>query len=316
MWLFTEDGYVSAVQYNAKHDSRKNGLHYKVATENPDIDWLILRARVKGDIVRIAEAIFGTDNDALTKAHFDHNPRADYSYRALVSKDDFALYFMEMIQRIDYDSHFKEVSRDRAPESSGRYGAMMSTWSAMAQLQDTVPYSGSPRTGGKSSGFGSRVHDWYDNDYGDNDIDSGNVKHTPSAGSLAAIGVTSTSSSGGGFPWDRASKNSQADEDEWDHAGFLAGLSGSGEGDDEAPDGVEILDYEYSAHAVAEALVAAGNPSDIDTELISNSDDAGFRLWVAAHVAWSKDNNMKFTEQSVKELATANEVDLSEISEA
>lgn len=146
MWIFTEDGFFSVVAYHPNKDMRKSA-HVEIAnaSEEPD-NMLLIRARVKADLERLQENV-GTD------IHIINDPSADYSHRALMTRKDWAGYLATAAMDIDYDSHFKEVVRDRAPKADNRYSAMMSVWTAMARLQDTVPYSGTPRT--------SAMGDWY-----------------------------------------------------------------------------------------------------------------------------------------------------------
>lgn len=133
MWLFTKQGFTSIVQYKASKDPNKNGGHYKLAMENPHTDYVLVRARIKADLEAI-ETKSGLD------LHIQTDPGADYAHRGLVSKEEWKSYLCMAVDDIDYDSHFKEVTRDNAPNVSGRYSAMMSVWSAFAKLQDLKPY--------------------------------------------------------------------------------------------------------------------------------------------------------------------------------
>ena len=146
MWLITEDGLTSVVRYVPTKDN-VNKEHRALAEQSDDPkDWLIIRARVKADLERIEEKA-GLDLHIVT------DPHADYAYRGLCRTADLQKYFSSAIAAIDYDSHFKEVVRDRAPECAGRYSGMMAMWSTMAKWQDYSPYSGHKRTSTNDSGY-------------------------------------------------------------------------------------------------------------------------------------------------------------------
>ena len=133
MWLFSTDGFTSVVAYSPAKDHAKSA-HYEIANESADPNvWLLVRARIRADLAQIQRSL-GTD------LHIRKDAGADYAYRALVTRDDWKRYLCSEVDSMDYDSHFKEVVQDRAPENAQRYTAMMKVWRAMSELQDTPPY--------------------------------------------------------------------------------------------------------------------------------------------------------------------------------
>ena len=110
MWIFTKDGYYSAVQ----HD------------DSPDT--IQVRARIREDLVRLAEAV------GLHPGQIIDTPLpADYGFRLNVDRGVFAAYVAKAVTGIDYVTDVKgHLSRDEPDRKS----AMMDCWSAMAQFQD------------------------------------------------------------------------------------------------------------------------------------------------------------------------------------
>lgn len=136
MWLFEKRGFTSTVAYNPVKDY-VNSPHRKIAeaSENP-LGWLLVRARVREDL-KAVEEILGKD------IHIYTDSKADYSFRALMTRQDMKDYLSKAVDDIDYGAHFKEATRASVKAQAGpRYSAMMSVWSAMANLQPYCPYTG------------------------------------------------------------------------------------------------------------------------------------------------------------------------------
>lgn len=107
MWIFTKDGFYSAVQHNQ------------------DASMLQVRARRQDDLERLAAAL---ECDADIIAMDD----ADYRYRMNVRRDEFAGYMVEAVDDITYTTNVKGTL---ARGDSARQHAMMDVWSAMYRLQ-------------------------------------------------------------------------------------------------------------------------------------------------------------------------------------
>lgn len=119
MWLMTETGFISLVR------------------DRDDADRVWVRARVRGDIAMFLpveyEPLIQTD------------PHADYAYRICVPKAVVALQLFDQVMAIDYTSHAKEVMNKRSTPNAARMTALYDVWSAMANMQDLAPFTGTPR---------------------------------------------------------------------------------------------------------------------------------------------------------------------------
>jgi len=102
MWIFLNDAFVSAVQHR----------HYPEA--------LMVRARLEGDL----EKLF--PNRDVTET-----PSADYRFRAVVPKTEFAKVIAARIAAIDY-TNFKNTVFDET-----RHHAYMGVWTVMHTAQIT-----------------------------------------------------------------------------------------------------------------------------------------------------------------------------------
>lgn len=110
MWIFTNYGFVSAVQYNAKKDT------------------LLVRAREPGVLEAFAER-------HGIKAKVEKTPKADYLYRSEFKKDDFAKAVADEARRIDY-GNFKASFKAAKPENTMEsHFALMDVWEVMRTLQ-------------------------------------------------------------------------------------------------------------------------------------------------------------------------------------
>jgi len=108
MWIFTVDGFYSAVK----------------PTKEKDTDKLMIRARFKEDLERI-----------MDRVHADkviETPMCDYPYRMSVKANDWATYLVDSVQTLDYPN-FKDRALRRATfDRNARYHEV---WAAMAYEQ-------------------------------------------------------------------------------------------------------------------------------------------------------------------------------------
>ena len=172
MWLFSEDGYLSIVDFDPALDKIKtrSNRERKSWGANPKM----VRARVKEDLERL--------RPFYSKLRIETDPTADYKYRAIVPLGRLEEFFLAKLRGIDYNSHVKETFTARAPKlPSGvsRYAGMSGTWSATSAWQDTPPYGGYTTT---SYGTGS---DWYKK-YQDGQAAKGGTKAIGTSGSYPA----------------------------------------------------------------------------------------------------------------------------------
>lgn len=141
MWVITQHGFVSAVEYRVKKDhtdqlpevlrpwtdeqTKKATRAARREHEKLVKDGFILaRARVAEDLEQLRDPYFP---DLMVV----EDKGADYKFRAVLPRQAFADAMADAAWDIDYDSHFKEVVRERSPKTTNRYSAMMSTWTAL-----------------------------------------------------------------------------------------------------------------------------------------------------------------------------------------
>lgn len=107
MWIFTKQGFYSVVQ-----DFR-------------DPSMLLVRARTRDDLERLSGGLRGRP-DILT------TPDADYPYRLLAAREDFASWLASSAAAVDYTNFKAAVAQSMGPARSGLYGKV---WSAMRELE-------------------------------------------------------------------------------------------------------------------------------------------------------------------------------------
>ena len=108
MWLFTRDGFFSAIQDN-----------YCKTSE------VIVRTRVKRDLLRLLIKIGRSDDNIITL------PNADYRYRIKLAKQEWAKYLSSEAMNLDY-SNVKDAITDGLCERSEAYYAC---WTSLYQFQ-------------------------------------------------------------------------------------------------------------------------------------------------------------------------------------
>lgn len=133
MWVFTQHGFYSVVA--AKPSKDRSGKLKKMGVTSDDTHVLV-RARVKEDLEDL-KTNYMPDLEIFTETG------ADYSHRCYMTRQEWKGILAVTVDELDYDSHFKEASRDGSKGAPGRYSAYMGVWSELARLQDTKPYSGS-----------------------------------------------------------------------------------------------------------------------------------------------------------------------------
>jgi hypothetical protein len=106
MWIFTESGFVSAVQHR----------------ENPD--YLMVRARDRQSLETLAEMI---------SAEIKSTPTADYPYRVVAAKEDVKSWMNDNIDFLGYSNFKNQVAITRGKEYAYALG---SVWSTMHDVED------------------------------------------------------------------------------------------------------------------------------------------------------------------------------------
>lgn len=107
MWLFTETGFVSAVQHTVLKDT------------------LMVRARDRESLVPLASLC---DTDIM------NTPNADYPYRVVATKDMFGKWVSDSIDFLDYSNYKSQVAVTRGKSFAHTLG---SVWSIMHDVEDS-----------------------------------------------------------------------------------------------------------------------------------------------------------------------------------
>ena len=128
MWSFTETGFHSVVAYDPSRDDA--GLELPTDAE-PD-DLLLVRARAEEDLTNLLEVL------ELPASRAAATPRADYPWRAALSRDEWSRFLATETERLDY-SNFK--SRVGQLSGSHRHDVYLRVWSAMRGLRDPAANS-------------------------------------------------------------------------------------------------------------------------------------------------------------------------------
>ena len=106
MWIFTETGFVSAVQHR----------------ENPE--YLMVRARDRQSLEALA---------VMISVEIKSTPTADYPYRLVASKEDVKSWMNDSIDFLGYNNFKNQVAVTRGKEYAYALG---SVWSTMHEVED------------------------------------------------------------------------------------------------------------------------------------------------------------------------------------
>ena len=123
MWSFTETGFHSVVAYDPSRDD--SGL--ELPTEAEPRDLLLVRARAEEDLTNLLGVL------ELPASRAVATPRADYPWRAVLSRDEWSRFLATETERLDYPNFKSRVQRQ---SGSHRHDAYMRVWSAMRGLRD------------------------------------------------------------------------------------------------------------------------------------------------------------------------------------
>ena len=123
IWAFTQSGFHSVVAYDPSRDDL--GLELPAGVEPNDL--LLARARAEKDLANLLEVL------DLPMSRGASTPRADYPWRAALSRDEWARFLANETERLDY-ANFK--SRVQQRSGSHRHDVYMQVWSAMRGLSD------------------------------------------------------------------------------------------------------------------------------------------------------------------------------------
>jgi len=106
MWVFTETGFVSAVQNR----------------NNPE--YLVVRSRDRESLIELA---------GLNELEIKFLTGSDYPYRIFISREDFKSWMNDQVDFLGYDNFKNRVAVTRGKDYAHTLG---SVWSAMHDTED------------------------------------------------------------------------------------------------------------------------------------------------------------------------------------
>jgi hypothetical protein len=110
MWVFTLDGFFSAVEHRT------------------NVDDLMVRCRSEQDAERLSMWL----RLRMVDSPVQHTPQADYEWRLRVPKVWWARYLSASTERIRYDNFKDEVYKTLGPDHAHHYGMV---WMVMLNQQ-------------------------------------------------------------------------------------------------------------------------------------------------------------------------------------
>jgi hypothetical protein len=108
MWIFTRDGFYSAVHKDSKEDE------------------FLVRSRQRADPIVLGKKLG-------LKIKIKETALNDYRYRAVMKKTDWAKYLAEAALELDYDNFKNTVPRD----DFMRHSAYLRWWEALCDWQES-----------------------------------------------------------------------------------------------------------------------------------------------------------------------------------
>lgn len=106
MWIFTDNGFVSAVR----------------KADNPSV--LTVRARDRKSLESLA---------AQTGAEVAQSPNADYPYRVFARQEEFAQWAFEQSMNVNYNNFKNQVAKTRGHDFAKALG---NVWVSMLEVED------------------------------------------------------------------------------------------------------------------------------------------------------------------------------------
>ena len=103
IWIFTQSGFHSVVAYDPSRDDA--GLELPTDAEPED---LLVRARAEEDLTNLLEAL------ELPASRAAATPRADYPWRAALSRAEWSRFLEVETERLDYPTSSRGRSDSRA----------------------------------------------------------------------------------------------------------------------------------------------------------------------------------------------------------
>jgi hypothetical protein len=117
MWVFTQNGFFSVVAYEPSRD-------HSSINKNPQDDLLLVRGRLREDLEELRRWVPDID--------IREHPRADYRFRAVLSREQWKIVLMGEVDSLDYRNFKNRVDQKQGHE---RHETYMEVWRAMRRLQ-------------------------------------------------------------------------------------------------------------------------------------------------------------------------------------
>lgn len=108
-----------------------HGGFYSAVAHRRDPETLIVRARVRADLVALAPLIDGTPKNEVLDGIYE-DLTADYPYRLNLTRAQWAKAIVALADRIDYDN-FKNAVKDN--QGKERASVYMGVWTALLGLE-------------------------------------------------------------------------------------------------------------------------------------------------------------------------------------
>ena len=128
IWTFTQSGFHSVVAYDPSRDDA--GLELPESTQPKDL--LLVRARAEEDLRNLLEGL------ELPPSRAAATPRADYPWRAALSRDEWSRFLATETDRLDYPNFKSRVQR---LSGSHRHDVYLRVWSVMRGIRGPVANS-------------------------------------------------------------------------------------------------------------------------------------------------------------------------------
>lgn len=140
MWIMTTEGFYSVVEHRQ------------------DQDLLLVRSRARVDLENALRELDGTLSGDTT---ITNDRRADYPWRMIVQREDWALAVARMTHAIDYDNFKSAVARTGAGgyKRSGIYHRVWSVLTSMEPNFDRRYYGPRAPKWSRASSLTTDVHD-------------------------------------------------------------------------------------------------------------------------------------------------------------
>ena len=127
MWVYTQNGFYSVVEYDAMMDWRK-GMQRKLPGRSNKV---LIRTRFREDIDYLVSKI-------ATESEVNATPTADYAFRVIALKKEWSKFLAFEGLGIDYTNFKSRVDKTLGAK---RHDQLMSVWSVMRRPLSTFGWA-------------------------------------------------------------------------------------------------------------------------------------------------------------------------------